>query len=99
MIVSLTSPSGTPDAVANLDQAPVTVNVTNQSATGVLAVPITALVALAGGGYGVYVRDGGARRLVAVTPGLFADTLVEIRGSASQGDALHEGDTVEVPAG
>jgi peptidoglycan hydrolase-like protein with peptidoglycan-binding domain len=99
VIVSLTSPSGTPDAVANLDQAPVTVNVTNQSATGVLAVPITALVALAGGGYGVYVRSGGARRLVAVTPGLFADTLVEIRGSASQGDALHEGDTVEVPVG
>jgi peptidoglycan hydrolase-like protein with peptidoglycan-binding domain len=88
--VSLVSP----DAVMNLDQAPVTVSVTDRSATGVLAVPITALVALAGGGYGVYVRDGGARRLVAVTPGLFADTLVEVRG-----DALREGDTVEVPVG
>jgi peptidoglycan hydrolase-like protein with peptidoglycan-binding domain len=84
----------TPDAAANLDQAPVTVNVTDRSVTGVLAVPVTALVALAGGGYGVYLRDGGARRLVAVTPGLFASTLVEVRG-----DALREGAAVEVPAG
>ena len=89
-IVALTAP----DAAANLDQAPVTVNVTSRSVRGVLAVPVTALVALAGGGYGVYLRDGGERRLVPVTPGLFANTLVEVRG-----DALHEGDTVEVPVG
>jgi peptidoglycan hydrolase-like protein with peptidoglycan-binding domain len=89
-IVALTAP----DAAANLDQAPVTVNVTSRSVRGVLAVPVTALVALAGGGYGVYLRDGGERRLVPVTPGLFANTLVEV-----QGDALHEGDTVEVPVG
>lgn len=90
VVVSLTSP----DAAANLDQAPVTVNVTSRTVKGVLAVPVTALVALAGGGYGVYVRAGGERRLVPVTPGLFANTLVEIRG-----DALREGDKVEVPVG
>jgi hypothetical protein len=62
-------------------------------------VPVTALVALAGGGYGVYVRAGGERRLVPVTPGLFANTLVEIRGDALHGGSLHEGDKVEVPVG
>ncbi|WP_433381377.1 peptidoglycan-binding protein [Actinoplanes sp. CA-142083] len=79
-------------AGAGLDQAPVEVHVTDASAKNVLAVPITALVALAGGGYGVYLLDGG-RRLVGVTPGLFADTLVEVSG-----DGLREGAIVEVPA-
>jgi hypothetical protein len=74
------------------DQAPVEVNVTGRTAKGVLAVPVTALVALAGGGYGLFLLDGG-RRLVGVTPGLFADMLVEVRG-----DGLREGATVEVPA-
>jgi peptidoglycan hydrolase-like protein with peptidoglycan-binding domain len=75
------------------DQAPVEVNVTGRTAKDVLAVPITALVALAGGGYGLYLLDDGTRRLVGVTPGLFSDTLVEVRG-----DHLREGATVEVPA-
>lgn len=78
---------------SGLDQAPVGVAITSQRVKGVLAVPITALVALAGGGYGVYLREGSARRLVAVTPGLYADTLVQVSG-----EALHEGDTVEVPS-
>jgi peptidoglycan hydrolase-like protein with peptidoglycan-binding domain len=77
---------------SGLDQAPVAVAITNERAPDVLAVPVTALVALAGGGYGVYVVEGTTRRLVGVTPGLFADTLVQVAG-----DALHEGDTVEVP--
>jgi peptidoglycan hydrolase-like protein with peptidoglycan-binding domain len=66
-------------AGAGLDQAPVE--------------PITALVALAGGGYGLYLLDGGARRLVGVTTGLFSDTQVEVRG-----DGLREGSKVEVPS-
>ena len=80
-------------AAAALDQAPVQVNVVAKSAKGVLAVPITALVALAGGGYGLYVLDGGSRRLVGVNAGLFSDTLVQI-----DGDGLRAGTTVEVPA-
>ena len=82
-----------PAVAANLDQAPVTVNVIDRQVTGVLAVPVTSLVALAGGGYAVWVHSGAERRLVAVTPGLFADTLVQV-GSAE----LHAGDLVEVPS-
>jgi hypothetical protein len=80
-------------AAAALDQAPVEVTVVADSAKGVLAVPVTALVALAGGGYGVYLLDGGTRQLVGVTPGLFAETQVEVEGAG-----LREGATVEVPA-
>ncbi|NMO50004.1 peptidoglycan-binding protein [Actinoplanes sp. TBRC 11911] len=80
-------------AGAALDQAPVEVDVVTESAKGVLAVPITALVALAEGGYAVYLLDGGARRLTGVTPGLFSQTLVQVAGAG-----LHEGSTVEVPA-
>jgi peptidoglycan hydrolase-like protein with peptidoglycan-binding domain len=90
--VSATVTLGRQLAAAGLDQAPVQVNVVARSAKGVLTVPITALVALAGGGYGVYLLDGGARRLVGVTPGLFSDTLVQV-----DGDGLREGTTVEVP--
>jgi len=78
---------------AALDQAPVQVDVTGETAAGVLVVPVTALVALAGGGWGLYLVEGGARRLVGVTPGLFTDTLVEVSGPD-----LSEGATVEVPA-
>jgi hypothetical protein len=85
-----------PAAAANLDAAPVTVNVTDRAVKGVLAVPITALVALACGGYGVLVdqRATPGRRLVAVTPGLFATTLVQITAGAG---SLQAGDLVEVP--
>ncbi|GAA4141072.1 peptidoglycan-binding protein [Leifsonia shinshuensis] len=82
-----------PAAAAGLDQAPVTVQVTDRTVHDVLAVPITALVALAGGGYGVYVVDRGGRRLVAVTPGLFSGTLVQV-GSGS----LRAGDRVVIPS-
>lgn len=88
--VTLTDPT----AVSNLDQAPVTVNVTSRAVKNVLAVPITALVALAGGGYGVYVTSGTSRQLVTVTPGLFATTLVQVTSPG-----LHAGDRVAVPTG
>ena len=82
-----------PSVAANLDQTPVTVSVIDRSVSNVLAVPITSLVALAGGGYAVWVdAPGVTRRLVAVSPGLFADTLVQVTSAT-----LHVGDRVEVP--
>jgi putative ABC transport system ATP-binding protein len=59
----------------------VQVSLVTQSVRDVLAVPITALLALAGGGYGVEVPGpDGDDRLVGVTTGLFADTLVQVSG-------------------
>jgi peptidoglycan hydrolase-like protein with peptidoglycan-binding domain len=85
-----------PRAAGDLDQAPVEVSITEQSVHGVLAVPVDALVALAGGGYAVEeVEANGIHRLVAVTPGLFDDDagLVQVAGSG-----LAVGQRVVVPA-
>jgi hypothetical protein len=62
----------------------------------VLAVPVDALLALAGGGYAVeVVGAGGVHRLVAVTLGLFDDAegLVQVSGPG-----LQAGQRVVVPA-
>ena len=81
-------------ALGDLATAPVTVAFTRQRATGVLSVPVTALLALADGGYAVEVSDGGgATHLVRVTPGLFsAGGYVEVQGD------VEDGDEVVVPA-
>jgi peptidoglycan hydrolase-like protein with peptidoglycan-binding domain len=68
-----------------LDQAPVKVSVTTTAATGVLAVPVEALVALAEGGYAVEKRDG---TLVGVTLGAFADGWVQVTGEVHEGDEV-----------
>jgi hypothetical protein len=80
-------------AAHGLTGAAVDVSVTDATADHVLAVPVTALVALAEGGYGVEVAGTGGHRLVGVEVGMFsdADDLVEVTG------ALHEGDEVVVP--
>jgi hypothetical protein len=83
---------GTP-AGAAYDQAPVNVNITTQTAGNVLAVPVDALLALQGGGYGVEVAAGSAAHLVGVTTGLYSDTLVQVSGSG-----ITAGTQVEVPA-
>jgi hypothetical protein len=77
--VTLTDPA----AAAGLDQAQVTVNITSGRVSDALVVPVTALVAQAGGGYAVEeVTASGGRRLVPVTPGLFDDVdgLVQVTG-------------------
>ncbi|MBV8305718.1 MAG: hypothetical protein JOZ04_16025 [Acidimicrobiia bacterium] len=76
-----------------IDQEPVTVELTDQRASGVLAVPVNSLLALAGGGYGVRVLSEQPPRVVPVQTGLFANTLVQVSGTD-----LGEGMTVEVPA-
>lgn len=83
-------------AAGSLDDAPVTVNITNQSVSSALAVPTTALLALQEGGYAVEVVDAdGAHHLVAVTTGLFDDQSGYVQVS---GSGLAVGDRVVVPA-
>jgi len=78
---------------ADLDQAPVDVLVVTDSRTQVIAVPVTALLALAEGGYAVEVEQvGGSLLLVGVEPGLYADGWVEVTSAA-----LAVGDLVVVP--
>lgn len=64
-------------ALAGIDAAAVTVGVVVRSVTGVLIVPVAALVALAEGGYAVQDEGGG---LHAAEIGLVTDDRVEIRG-------------------
>ena len=60
----------------------VQVSLAVQSARDVLAVPVSALLALAGGGYGLeVVGPSGVHRLVAVTAGLFASGQVQVSGA------------------
>jgi len=70
-----------PGATGTGDGVPVQVSLPTQSVSGVLAVPVTALLALSGGGYGVeIVTASGADRLVGVQTGIFAGGQVAIRG-------------------
>ena len=80
-------------AAGHLDQAPVTVSIVSAQARDVLAVPVSALVALAGGGYAVEVVRGSGGYLVAVQTGLFSQTLVQVSGPG-----LIAGQRVEVPS-
>ncbi|MFE6049199.1 peptidoglycan-binding protein [Kitasatospora sp. NPDC056446] len=70
----------------------VTVNVVGDTADDALIVPVTALVALDGGGYGVRVVDGSGAgaptRLVTVRLGLVADAKAQITGDVRGGDQV-----------
>ncbi len=80
-----------PRAAGTLDQAPVTVYVTTQSARNVLTVPVTALLAQSSGGYDVeVVGPGNARSYVPVTAGLFDDNsgMVQVTGALTPGERV-----------
>ncbi|MEX1280896.1 MAG: peptidoglycan-binding domain-containing protein [Acidimicrobiia bacterium] len=78
-----------PAAAGSLDEAPVDVAVVTDTAEDVLAVPVTALLALAEGGYAVEVVDpDGTTRLVAADPGFFAGGFVEIDADVEPGDLV-----------
>lgn len=81
-----------PAVAAGLDEAPVDVEIVTDSAEDVIAVPVTALVALSEGGYAVEVAGGSGTHLVAVDPGFFADGMVEVTSAE-----LAPGDRVVVP--
>jgi peptidoglycan hydrolase-like protein with peptidoglycan-binding domain len=75
--ITLDSTKGT----GTLDQAPVTVDFVSDERKDVLTVPVTALLALREGGYGVEVVEGTSSRTVPVQLGMFADGRVEVRGA------------------
>src|SRR5262249_33135729 len=67
--------------LGSLDESPVDVIFTAQQRANVLTVPVSALLALPGGGYSVEVVEGGTSRIVPVETGVFADGRVEITGN------------------
>jgi peptidoglycan hydrolase-like protein with peptidoglycan-binding domain len=77
-----------PTVAEGLDEAPVDVRAVSETVENVLAVPVSALLALAEGGYAVEVVESTATRLVAVEPGFFADAMVEITGGVDAGDTV-----------
>ncbi|MFG2622158.1 peptidoglycan-binding protein [Streptomyces sp. NPDC048507] len=81
-----------PGDVKGPDQSPVSVSLTGETRTGVLSVPVNALLALPGGGFGVQVVEGGRARDVRVELGMFGNGRVEVTG----GD-LKDGMRVGVP--
>jgi peptidoglycan hydrolase-like protein with peptidoglycan-binding domain len=89
-----------PVATGTWDQAPVQVGITTASVHNALVVPVTALLAQAGGGYAIEVVAAGAgagagNHLVPVSLGLFddADGLVQVTGPG-----LTAGEEVVVPS-
>ena len=78
--VDVTVSLATQDKLGRYSSAPVDVTLVAERRDNVFIVPVAALVALAEGGYGLQLLDGGAVRTVAVTTGLFADGRVEVSG-------------------
>jgi peptidoglycan hydrolase-like protein with peptidoglycan-binding domain len=80
------------ERTVRLDSAPVRVTYVVSRHADVLTVPVTALLALAEGGYGLEVVTPDGPRVVVVEVGLFADGRVEVTGAG-----LAEGLVVGVP--
>ncbi len=81
------------ESLAALAGSAVTVEVSTDVAQDALIVPVTALLALAEGGYAVeVVGDAGAVRLVGVEVGLIAEARVQVSG-----EGLAAGDRVRIP--
>ncbi|GGS04835.1 peptidoglycan-binding protein [Streptomyces aureoverticillatus] len=81
-----------PSDVGGFDQSPVTLNLTGETREDVLSVPVNALLALPGGGYGVQVVADGRARQVKVRLGMFGSGRVEVSGPG-----LRAGTKVGVP--
>ncbi|WP_327092569.1 peptidoglycan-binding protein [Nonomuraea sp. NBC_01738] len=76
------------------DSGPAEVSLVSGQKKGVLAVPISALLAMPGGGYGVMlVQADGTGRTIKVKTGMFAGGKVEVTSAD-----LSAGDRVEVPS-
>jgi Putative peptidoglycan binding domain/HlyD family secretion protein len=80
-----------PQVAAGLDQAPVEVAITTAHVHDALIVPVSALLALGGGGYAVETVDtSNVHRLVPVSTGLFddADGLVQVSAALTPGERV-----------
>jgi peptidoglycan hydrolase-like protein with peptidoglycan-binding domain len=80
-----------PNEAGRLSSAPVTVALARTQKRDVVTVPVTALVALAEGGFAVRVPDAAApsgSRLVGVQTGLYASGLVEITSGLAAGQSV-----------
>jgi hypothetical protein len=76
-------------AAGSLDQSPVTVHIVTSQASGVLAVPVGALLALSEGGYAVEkVTGSGTTTLIGVRLGTFAGGWVQVTGAVNAGDEV-----------
>jgi hypothetical protein len=94
-VVPVTIALNDPAATAELDEVAVLVSITDRTVSHVLAVPVTALLALGGSGYAVeVVATDGTHHLEAVTPGLFDDAAGRVQVSGSE---LAAGQHVVVP--
>lgn len=71
--------------LSDLADSPVTVRYIVRERKDVLAVPVAALLALAEGGYGLEVVEGGSSRIVAVELGLVSEGQVEVTGDVQAG--------------
>lgn len=90
--IEVTVTIDTQEALGSLDAAPVDVDFVSEERKDVLAVPVAALLALPGGGFGVEIVEGDTTRIVAVKTGMFAAGRVEVSG-----EGIAEGVTVGVP--
>jgi peptidoglycan hydrolase-like protein with peptidoglycan-binding domain len=91
--VPVTIAPADPRATGGLRESPVRVTYTGEQRRNVLTVPVAALLALAEGGYGLQIVDGGTSRYLAVKVGMFADGRAEVSGSG-----LADGMIVGMPA-
>ncbi|GAA1590114.1 peptidoglycan-binding protein [Leucobacter aridicollis] len=81
-IVPVTVTLDTPEDAADIDRASVRIAFTSETRENVLSVPVGALLALPGGGYGLEVvgPDGAEPQQVPVETGMFAGGMVEVSG-------------------
>jgi hypothetical protein len=91
LVIDVTVELRSDRGVGRLDEAPVSVGLAKESRRHVLAVPVNALIARRGGGYGVELAA--TRRIVPVETGLVASGNVEVSGAA-----IREGTRVVVPS-
>ncbi|MEU9185796.1 peptidoglycan-binding protein [Streptomyces sp. NPDC048484] len=81
-----------PSKISGLDKSSATVRLTGETRKNVLSVPVSALLAMTDGSFGVQVVENGRTRQTPVTLGMFAQGRVEISGKG-----LRDGMKVGVP--